>query len=135
MPVPYADSVKNTVLAALEMQEVVAARLKEKGDDNRRIEMRVGVHTGPIVAGIVGVKKFQYDVWGDAVNTASRLENTSEAGKVNISQSTYDLIVDCKDEVTGMPLFEFESRGKIVAKGKGEITMYFVSRWPAKGNV
>ena len=81
--------------------------------------MRAGIHTGPVVAGIVGVKKFQYDVWGDTVNTASRLESTGSAGKVNISQTTYDQI---KDD----PEFRFEPRGKIQAKGKGSIAMYYV---------
>ena len=81
--------------------------------------MRVGSHTGPVAAGIVGVKKFQYDIWGDAVNIASRMESSGEVGLVNISQTTYELI---KDE----PLFHFQSRGKIEAKGKREIQMYFV---------
>jgi class 3 adenylate cyclase len=83
--------------------------------------MRVGIHTGPVVAGIVGVKKFQYDIWGDTVNTASRMEHSGEVGKVNISQTTYELIKDHAN-------FTFESRGKIEAKGKGEIEMYFVSK-------
>jgi class 3 adenylate cyclase len=82
--------------------------------------MRVGIHTGPVVAGIVGVKKFQYDIWGDTVNTASRMESSGAIGRVNISRSTYELI---KDE----PGFAFEFRGKIEAKGKGEIDMVFVS--------
>ena len=81
--------------------------------------MRVGIHTGPVVAGIVGVKKFQYDIWGDAVNTASRMESSGAVGYVNISQTTYELI---KDD----PRFTFEGRGKIEAKGKGVIEMYFV---------
>lgn len=121
LPVPFADSVKNTVLAALEMQKVVAERyIKRKLESKPAFKMRIGVHTGPIVAGIVGVKKFQYDVWGDAVNTASRLENTSEGGKVNISQTTYDII---KSD----PAFAFEARGPIAVKGKGALEMYFVA--------
>lgn len=68
--------------------------------------MRVGIHTGPVVAGIVGIKKFQNDIWRDTVNTASRMESSGEVGKVNISESTYALLkVD--------PDFIFESRGKI----------------------
>src|SRR5210317_599054 len=82
-------------------------------------EMRVGIHTGPVVAGIVGVKKFQYDIWGDTVNTAARIESSGEVGKVNISRATYELL---KDDLQ----FIFESRGKIRVKGKGEIEMFFV---------
>jgi class 3 adenylate cyclase len=122
LPVLSDDSVKNTVLAALEMQAFVAKRKAENDAANKpAFEMRVGIHTGPVVAGIVGVKKFQYDIWGDTVNTASRIEHSGEVGKVNISQTTYELIKDHAN-------FTFESRGKIEVKGKGEIEMYFVSK-------
>jgi class 3 adenylate cyclase len=79
--------------------------------------VRIGVHTGPVVAGIVGVKKFAYDIWGDTVNTAARMESSGEAGKVNISGTTYELVKNT---------FACTQRGKISAKGKGEIDMYFV---------
>ena len=81
--------------------------------------MRLGIHAGPIVAGIVGVKKFQYDIWGDTVNTASRMESNGAVGKVNISETLYQIL---KDDVS----FAFEPRGSIEAKGKGEMSMYFV---------
>ncbi len=120
LPVPYEDSVKNTVLAALEMQAFVARRKAENDAANKpAFQMRVGIHTGPVVAGIVGIKKFQYDIWGDTVNTANRMESSGEAGKVNISQDTYKLI-------KGDPRFSFEPRGKVDVKGKGEMEMYFV---------
>ena len=121
LPIPGDDSAKNTVLAALEMQAFI---IKRKGEMDAMglpgFEMRTGIHTGPVVAGIVGVKKFAYDIWGDTVNTASRMESSGAVGQVNISQTTYDIL---KDE----PGFTFESRGEIEAKGKGKMDMYFVS--------
>ena len=122
LPVPSDDSIKNTVLVALDMQSFITNRIVEKRAKNEvPFEMRLGIHTGPVVAGIVGVKKFQYDIWGDTVNTASRIESSGEIGKVNISQKTYELI---KND----PQFSFEARGKIQVKGKGEIEMYFVTK-------
>lgn len=121
LPMPMDDSVKNTVLAALEMQAFIGKRkVTMEATGKPAFEMRVGIHTGPVVAGIVGVKKFAYDIWGNTVNTASRMESSGEVGKVNISHSIYQLL---KDD----PQFSFESRGKVEAKGKGEIEMYFVS--------
>lgn len=122
LPVPTNSSAKNTVLAALEMLDFIRKRKAEMDAIGKpAFEMRVGIHTGSVVAGIVGVKKFQYDIWGDTVNTASRMESSGEAGKVNISRATYELLKDDTD-------LTFESRGKIGVKGKGEIDMYFVSR-------
>ena len=81
-------------------------------------ELRLGIHTGPVVAGVIGKKKFAYDVWGDAVNTAARMESSGEPGRINISGRTYDLVKD---------FFEFDYRGKIEAKNKGKIDMYFLN--------
>lgn len=81
-------------------------------------EMRIGINSGPVVAGIVGIKKFSYDIWGDTVNTASRMESNSEPGKVNVSHSTYMLIKDDYDCIY---------RGKIDVKNKGYVEMYFVN--------
>ena len=120
LPIPIEGSVKNTVLAALEMQAFITSRKSDNELLNKpAFEMRVGIHTGPVVAGIVGVKKFAYDVWGDTVNTASRMESSGAIGKVNISEVTYDLLKNDPD-------LDFVSRGKIEAKGKGEMEMYFV---------
>ncbi|MCB9244786.1 MAG: tetratricopeptide repeat protein [Flavobacteriales bacterium] len=121
LPVPTDDSVKNTVLAALEMQSFIQDRKsKLEAEGKLGFQMRAGIHTGPVVAGIVGVKKFQYDIWGDTVNTASRMENSGAAGKVNISRKTYELL---KED----PQFTFEPRGKVNVKGKGEMEMYFLT--------
>ncbi|NND78054.1 MAG: tetratricopeptide repeat protein [Flavobacteriales bacterium] len=121
LPVPDDSATKKTVLAALEMQAFIIDRKASRDKEGLpAFSMRVGIHTGSVVAGIVGVKKFQYDIWGDTVNTASRIESNGEAGKVNISQATYEILKNDPD-------FAFESRGKIEAKGKGEMEMWFVS--------
>lgn len=121
LPKPSVNSVKKTIFAGLEMQKfIVKRKLENDAQSKPAFEMRVGIHLGPIVAGIVGVKKFQYDIWGDTVNTASRMESNGKVGKVNISQDVYEFIKDDKE-------FSFEYRGKIEVKGKGELEMYFVS--------
>ncbi|MFT4521381.1 MAG: adenylate cyclase [Bacteroidia bacterium] len=121
VPSLIVDHAKKAVMAALEMAQFIEVEKQRKvAAELPYYEVRIGIHTGPLVAGIVGVKKFQYDVWGDTVNTASRMESSGEVGKVNISQSTYDLIKEDSQ-------FTFDHRGKVQAKGKGEIDMYFVS--------
>ena len=116
---------RDVVSAALEMQKYMAVLKREKQKHNEPFfEMRVGIHTGPVVAGIVGVKKFAYDIWGDTVNTASRLESTCEVGKVNISGATFEQV---------QRHFHCRHRGKIAAKNKGEIDMYFVEQEISSG--
>jgi len=106
------------VMAALEMKNFIISRQKEKeGKGEIAFEIRIGIHTGSVVAGIVGTKKFSYDIWGDTVNIAARMESSSEAGQVNISGTTYELVKD---------KFKCTYRGKIEAKNKGETDMYFV---------
>jgi class 3 adenylate cyclase len=104
--------------AAFELRDYVeqkAQALKAKGKPY--LEMRIGIHSGPLVAGVVGSKKFAFDVWGDAVNIAARMEQSGEVNAINISEDVYQLI---KDD------FELEYRGEIEAKNKGKLKMYFV---------
>ena len=95
--------------------------LKYVNESKGLFNVRVGLHSGPVVAGIVGVRKFAYDIWGDTVNTAARMEQNSEPGKINVSGATYEL---AKNE------FNFDYRGKLPAKNKGEVDMYFVKIGP-----
>lgn len=114
---PMADPkhAENVVNAAKEIAHFMAARYTEMG--NQTFQIRMGIHSGSVVAGIVGVKKFAYDIWGDTVNIAARMEQNSEAGKINISQITYELVKNT---------FTCEYRGEVHAKGKGMLKMYFV---------
>ncbi len=120
LPMPNHSHPFDIVLAAFGLQSAVRVldekRARAGGDPWL---MRIGIHTGPVVTGVVGKTRTVYDVWGDSVNTASRLESACEPGKINISKTTYDVIKD---------YFECEYRGKIQAKHKGEIDMYFVNR-------
>ena len=112
---------KDVILAALEMQQFITQRKEERvALGLPAFEMRCGIHTGPIVAGIVGVKKFQYDIWGDTVNTASRMESNGEVGQVNISETTYQIIKK-------NPTFSFVDRGTLEVKNKGLMQMYYVA--------
>jgi class 3 adenylate cyclase len=112
---------RDVVGAALEMQKYVEERRADDSiPDSMKWKLRIGVHTGHVVAGVVGVNKFQYDIWGDTVNIASRMEGASESGMVNISESTYNHI---KNDTR----FVFKHRGKIEVKGKGPMDMWFVS--------
>src|SRR6187401_2628723 len=114
------------VNAAVEIMAYTTARKNERDAKGEfAFELRIGINSGPVVAGIVGLKKFSYDIWGDTVNTAARMEHQGEAGKINISGTTHELIKD---------KFTCTHRGKITAKNKGEIDMYFINRSLAKVN-
>ncbi|MEI6817595.1 MAG: adenylate/guanylate cyclase domain-containing protein [Bacteroidota bacterium] len=113
---------EDIIHAGLEIRDFIENYKKEKVLKGEiPFEIRIGINTGPVVAGIVGLKKFAYDIWGDTVNLAARMESGGEAGKVNISGTTYNLVKD---------KFNCTYRGKIQAKNRGEVDMYFVE---AKG--
>lgn len=107
------------ILAALEMRSYMA-RLKATSElaGMKYWDIRIGIHTGTVVAGVVGQKKLSYDIWGDTVNTASRMESSGDAGKINISGTTYEFVKE---------FFTCEYRGKMPVKYKGELEMYFVN--------
>jgi len=119
IPTPNCTHAVDAVLAALEIHEYMAEmRARKMAEGHAYWELRLGIHSGPLVAGVIGQEKFAYDIWGDTVNTASRMESSGVAGRINISGATYEMIKD---------FFVCEYRGKVAAKNKGEIDMYFVN--------
>jgi class 3 adenylate cyclase/HD superfamily phosphodiesterase len=114
--IPYKNRTNpvEVVLAALEMQEYMKT-LRKKNTDIW--DLRIGVHTGAVIAGVIGHKRISYDIWGDTVNTASRMESSGEAGKINISGQTYEMVKE---------FFICEYRGRMPVKYKGDVDMYFV---------
>ncbi len=115
LPVANTQHAENTVSAATEISAFMRERLSMQ--ENNTFAIRIGIHSGSVVAGVVGVKKFAYDIWGDTVNTAARMEQNSTSGHINISQTTYNLVKD---------KFKCTYRGEIEAKGKGMLKMYYV---------
>jgi class 3 adenylate cyclase len=112
---PHEDP-KHALKVVKAAQEILQFVQKRKSNGGL-FDIRIGIHSGPIIAGIVGNKKYAYDIWGDTVNTAARMEQNSEAHKINISETTYNLVKNN---------FAFISRGKIIAKNKGEMSMYYL---------
>jgi adenylate cyclase len=128
IPVENTTHPVNMVKASLEILHYMRYKnLQRKLSGQVPWELRIGIHTGPLVAGVVGKKKYAYDIWGSTVNVASRMESNGEPGQINISMSTYELV---KNE------FECTYRGKIYAKNIGEIDMYFVKEnWSNTGDI
>ncbi len=117
LPFPTIDHADKMIQAAFEIADFMEISKKVNVENIKSFEVRIGINTGPVVAGVVGTKKFAYDIWGDTVNVASRMESTSLPGKINISETTYELIKD---------KYECEYRGEISVKNKGMMKMYFV---------
>jgi adenylate cyclase len=115
IPEARADHALAVARMALAMREAIAARpLGPEG----KLDLRIGIHSGPVVAGVIGTRKFSYDLWGDTVNTASRMESHSEPGRIQVSGATFALLES---------RFSFEERGEIQVKGKGAMRTYFLT--------
>jgi len=118
LPFPSADHACKMALAAIEIVEFVKYSKINNPLNQIRFEVRVGINTGPVVAGVVGTKKFAYDIWGDTVNIASRMESNSEPGKINVSENTFELVKDA---------FDCVFRGEVEVKNRGMMKMYFLN--------
>jgi class 3 adenylate cyclase len=117
VPFPMENHAIKIIYAALEILDFVEKSKRDHQGLDAQFEIRIGINSGSLIAGVVGSKKFAYDIWGDTVNMASRMESCSESGKINISENTYQLV---KGD------FSCIERGKIEVKNKGMVPMYFV---------
>ncbi|MBO9997550.1 MAG: DUF3365 domain-containing protein [Cyanobacteria bacterium SID2] len=115
LPLPMSNHVDAIADLALAMQQEVM-KLSERRDET--LQVRVGINTGSVVAGVIGIRKFIYDLWGDAVNVASRMESSGVPGKIQVTEAIYQRLKDC---------YTFEQRGTISVKGKGEMTTYWLT--------
>jgi len=118
IPYPTTDHPFKMILAAFEIAEFIQESKKLDNKDITHFDVRIGINTGPVVTGVVGTHKFAYDIWGDAVNVASRMETLSNPGRINISENTYELVKD---------VFTCKYRGEIEVKNRGMMKMYFVN--------
>jgi adenylate cyclase len=117
LPIPRSDHAEAIANMALDMQEAIANLHIAGLKFDQPLTMRIGINTGPVGAGVIGISKFTYDLWGDTVNTASRMESLGIPGKIQVTTETYERL---KDKYT------FQSRGTIEVKGKGDMTTYFL---------
>ncbi|RMH02294.1 MAG: response regulator [Chloroflexi bacterium] len=120
LPMPRSDHAEAVVALALDMLKAVAQFNNFHGTS---LQLRAGICTGPVIAGVIGKKKFAYDLWGDTVNIASRMESYGMAGCIQVSESTYQRLKH---------KYQFESRGTIFVKGKGELPAYILRHQPAE---
>ena len=115
LPVPRGDHAEAVAQMALDMQEAIKQFQADLGEP---FQIRIGINTGPVIAGVIGIKKFIYDLWGDTVNVASRMESSGIPGRIQVSATTYDILKD---------KFLLEKRGAVLIKGKGEMITYWLT--------
>lgn len=115
IPIPSVDHADAIAQMALAMQTAIQSFYRES---NHPFQLRIGINTGPVVAGVIGLKKFSYDLWGDTVNVASRMESQGMPGKIQVTEATYHLLKD---------RYQFEARGNLQVKGKGDMKTYFLA--------
>jgi class 3 adenylate cyclase len=115
LPIPRSDHAEVMAELALEMQAAIANMVLPNVSS---LQVRIGIHTGPVIAGVIGWRKFAYDLWGDTVNTASRMETHGLPGKIQVSKAYYELLKG---------KYNFEERGEIDVKGKGKMRTFFLT--------